>query len=69
MSGSRKLEVRGEVFNLFNHPWNEFLQYDDDGRMDMGFSAAGGATSSTEAGTADNKTGHREISLAAKFYF
>jgi hypothetical protein len=69
MSGSRKLEVRGEAFNLFNHPWNEFLQYDDDGRMDMGFSAAGGATSSTEAGTTDNKTGHREISLAAKFYF
>ena len=28
MGGSRKLEVRGEAFNLFNHPWNEFIQYD-----------------------------------------
>jgi len=69
MGGSRKLEVRGEAFNLFNHPWNEFLRYDDDSRMDMGFSEPGGATSSTSAGTTDNKTGHREISLAAKFYF
>jgi hypothetical protein len=69
LGGSRKLELRGEAFDLFNHSWNEFLQYDDDGRMDMGFNAAGGATTSTEAGTADNKTGHREISLAAKFYF
>jgi hypothetical protein len=69
LGGSRKLELRGEAFNLFNHPWNEFLRYDDDGRMDMGFSAAGGATSSTSAGTTDNKTGHREISLAAKYYF
>jgi hypothetical protein len=37
--------------------------------MYMGFSAAGGPTSSTSAGTIDNKTGHREVSLAAKFYF
>ncbi len=37
--------------------------------MYMGFTAAGGPTSSTSAGTIDNKTGHREVSLAAKFYF
>lgn len=64
---SRKLEVRGEAFNLFNHPWNEFIV--DDPNMYMGFDAAGGATTSTTAGSIDNKTGHREISLAAKFYF
>jgi hypothetical protein len=64
---SRKLELRGEAFNVFNHPWNEFIE--NDSNMYMGFSAAGGATSTTSAGTADNKTGHREISLAAKFYF
>lgn len=64
---SRSLEVRGEAFNLFNHAWNEFIPYDPN--MYMGFSAAGGATSSTSAGTIDNKTGHREVSLAAKYYF
>jgi hypothetical protein len=67
MGDKRKLEVRGETFNLFNHPWNEFIQ--NDPNMYMGFSAAGGATSTTTAGTADNKTGHRELSLAAKFFF
>jgi len=67
MRESRKLEVRGEVFNLFNHPWNEFLA--SDSRMYMGFSAAGGATTTPTAGTSDNKTGHRQIQLAAKYYF
>lgn len=67
MGGSRSLEVRGEAFNLFNHPWNEFIE--NDSAMYMGFDAAGGATTTPTAGTIDNKTGHREISLAAKFYF
>ena len=67
LGASRKLEIRGEVFNLFNHPWNEFLA--SDSRMYMGFSAAGGATTTPSAGTSDNKTGHRQIQLAAKFYF
>jgi len=66
-SERRSLEVRAEAFNLFNHPWNEFIPYDPN--MYMGFSAAGGSTSSTSAGIIDNKTGHREISLASKFYF
>jgi hypothetical protein len=69
MGESRKLEIRGEAFNLFNHPWNEFIEYDPN--MYMGFYWATGAAASgnSAAGTADNKTGHREISLAAKFYF
>jgi hypothetical protein len=67
MGENRKLEIRGEVFNLFNHPWNEFIP--SDSNMYMGFSAAGGATSSASAGTIDNKTGHRQVQLAAKFYF
>ena len=67
LGGSRKLEVRGEAFNLFNHSWNEFIE--DDPNMYMGYSAAGGPNSNAGAGTADNKTGHRELSLAAKFYF
>jgi hypothetical protein len=67
LGGSRKLEVRGEAFNLFNHSWNEFIQSDPN--MYMEFTEAGGPNSYATAGTADNKTGHREISLAAKFYF
>jgi hypothetical protein len=69
MGGSRKLEIRGEVFNLFNHPWNEFLA--SDSQMYLGFSAAGGTDTALTptAGTADNKTGHRQIQLAAKYYF
>jgi hypothetical protein len=71
LGASRKLEVRGEAFNLFNHPWNEFIEYDS--HMYMGFKTDGTPDSSTNnnaaAGTADNKTGHRELSLAAKFYF
>jgi len=68
MGEKRSLEVRGEAFNLFNHPWNEFIPYDPN--MYMGFSAPGGPPTSTNpAGTIDNKTGHREISLAAKFNF
>jgi len=65
------LEVRGEAFNLFNHAWNEFIPYDPN--MYMGFDTTGAPASNTNnnaaAGTIDNKTGHREISLAAKFYF
>jgi Carboxypeptidase regulatory-like domain len=67
MKESRSLEIRAEAFNLFNHPWNEFIA--SDSRMYMGFSTAGGPTSSTSAGTVDNKTGHREIQLAAKYFF
>jgi hypothetical protein len=67
MGESRKLEIRGEVFNLFNHPWNEFIP--NDSNMAMSFNEQGGATSSTSAGSVDNKTGHRRVQLAAKFYF
>jgi len=68
MGEKRKLEVRGEAFNLFNHAWNEFIP--SDSNMYMGFDDTGAAASgNSSAGTVDNKTGHREISLAAKFYF
>jgi hypothetical protein len=68
MGEKRKLEVRGEAFNLFNHPWNEFIA--SDSAMYMGFDDTGAAASgNATAGIVDNKTGHREISLAAKFYF
>ena len=35
MREGRSLEIRGEAFNLFNHPWNEFIA--DDTNMYMGF--------------------------------
>ena len=66
-SDRRKLEIRGEVFNLLNHPFNEFIAYDPN--MYMGFDTSGKSASTNPAGTIDNKTGHREVSLAAKFYF
>jgi hypothetical protein len=37
--------------------------------MYMGFDTSGNMVSTNPAGTIDNKTGHREISLAAKFSF
>lgn len=64
---AKKLEIRGEAFNLFNHAWNEFIASDPN--MYMGFDTTGAMTSTNASGTVDNKTGHREISLAAKFYF
>jgi hypothetical protein len=64
---SRKLEIRGEAFNLFNHAWNEFIPSDP--RMYIGFDANGDLTGGQTAGTVDNKTGHRQIQLAAKYYF
>jgi hypothetical protein len=68
-SESKSLEIRGEAFNLFNHPWNEFIA--DDPNMYMGYEGTSGGipTISTSAGTIDNKTGHREVQLAAKYYF
>lgn len=63
----RTLEFRAEAFNLFNHPWNWFKAYDPN--MYMGFDNNGNMISTNPAGTIDNKTGHREISLAAKFNF
>ncbi|MGA2632904.1 MAG: carboxypeptidase regulatory-like domain-containing protein [Terracidiphilus sp.] len=78
MRAGRSLEIRGEAFNLFNHPWNEFIATDS--RMYIGYEnipagsgsnypAAGTPPSTPTAGVVDNKTGHREIQLAAKFYF
>ena len=67
LGGQRRFEVRGEVFNLFNHAWNEFIA--NDTNMYLGFDAAGAVTKSSSAGTIDNKTGHREIQLHAKYFF
>jgi Carboxypeptidase regulatory-like domain len=74
----RSLEIRGEAFNLFNHPWNEFIA--SDSAMYIGYEtipsgtgssypAAGTLPSTPNAGVVDNKTGHREIQLAAKYFF
>lgn len=63
----KTLEFRAEAFNLFNHPWNWFKPYDPN--MYMGFDTDGKMVSTNPAGTIDNKTGHREFSLAAKFNF
>jgi hypothetical protein len=64
---SRKLEIRAEAFNLFNHAWNEFIPSDP--RMYLGFDTNGNLTGGQTSGTVDNKTGHRQMQLAAKYYF
>lgn len=64
---SRKLEIRAEAFNLFNHAWNEFIPSDP--RMYLGFDSNGNLTGGQTSGTVDNKTGHRQLQLAAKYYF
>jgi hypothetical protein len=67
LADKRTLEFRGEAFNLFNHPWNWFKAYDPN--MYMGFDSSGNMTSTNPAGTIDNKIGHREFSLMARFNF
>jgi hypothetical protein len=78
MREGRSLEIRGEAFNLFNHPWNEFITTDSNmyigyetipGGTGSNYPAAGTLPSTPNAGVTDNKTGHREIQLAAKYYF
>jgi len=78
MREGRSLEIRAEAFNLFNHPWNEFIATDSNmyigyenitGGTGSNYPAGGTPPSTPSAGTIDNKTGHREVQLAAKFYF
>jgi hypothetical protein len=78
MREGRSLEVRGEAFNLFNHPWNEFIATDSNmyigyesipGGTGSNYPSAGTLPSTPNAGVTDNKTGHREIQLAAKYFF
>ena len=70
MGESRTLEFRSEVFNIFNHPLNEFLIYYEDPNEQLDFSAYNSApTNVSSAGTIDNKTGHRRYQFSVKYNF
>ena len=70
MRDSRSLEFRSEVFNIFNHPLNEYLIYYEDPDEQLNFNAYNAApTNASTAGHIDNKTGHRRFQFSAKFNF
>ena len=76
MRDNRSLEFRSEVFNIFNHPQNEFLIYYEDPAEQLNYSGSNAPPTNTNfsqtqtpAGYADNKTGHRRYQFSAKFNF
>jgi hypothetical protein len=66
-SEARSLQFRAEAFNFLNQPLDEFLV--NDPNLSLGFSGYGQPTTTTSAGIATNKTGHRIVQLALKFSF
>ena len=65
---SRRLQFRAEAFNFLNHPLWTFVSNDPALQLvihDFGAVATNAAT----AGVMNQKTGHRTMQLALKFYF
>jgi hypothetical protein len=70
MGEKRNLEFRSEVFNILNHPLNEFLIYYEDPNEQLTYNAYNAApTNAGTAGYADNKTGHRRYQFSVKYDF
>ena len=70
MRDNQNLEFRGEVFNVFNHPQNEYLIYYEDPAEQLDFNAYNAApTNVSTAGHIDNKTGHRRYQFSLKYNF
>ena len=80
---TKNVEFRAQAFNVFNHPLDEFVQYDPGlylvfGNTNPIYGPAGvpnnyGTIASNtgvgQGGYADSKIGHRTLQLAAKFFF
>lgn len=68
MGESRRLQFRAEAFNFLNHPLWTFVSNDPALQLviqDFGAPAVNAST----AGVMTQKTGHRTLQLALKFYF
>jgi hypothetical protein len=67
-SESRRIQVRAQAFNVFNHPLDSFVQYDPG--LYLHYDAYGAApVNTTQAGYAATKLGHRTVQLEGKFFF
>ncbi len=68
MGEKRKLQFRAEAFNFLNHPLWGFIT--NDPALQLTYSSFGALPANTaSAGTMTNKSGHRIMQLALKFYF
>jgi len=68
MGEKRKLQFRGEAFNVLNHPLWGFAS--NDTALQLDYAAFGASpTNTATAGILTNKFGHRIIQLELKFYF
>jgi hypothetical protein len=68
MGEKRKLQFRGEAFNVLNHPLWGFAS--NDTALQLDYSAFGATpTNAGAAGILTNKFGHRIVQLELKFYF
>ncbi len=65
---NRSIQIRGQAFNVFNHPQDAFVQYDPG--LYLHYDAYGAApVNPTQAGYATTKLGHRTVQLEAKVFF
>jgi hypothetical protein len=84
LTETKRIEFRAQAFNVFNHPLDEFVQYDQGlylqyyntnpapaGTPDYGTTYATLPSNSGPggAGYATSKIGHRTLQLAGKFFF
>jgi hypothetical protein len=67
-TGQRSVQVRAQAFNVFNHPLDTFVQYDQNLYLHFdGYSTT--PLNATQAGYAESKLGARTIQLEGKLFF
>jgi hypothetical protein len=70
ITDTKSIQFRAQVFNVFNHPSDAFIQYDPG--LYLQYDQYGGLPTNSGpggAGYADTKLGHRTVQLQAKVYF
>ncbi|MDE1155941.1 MAG: carboxypeptidase regulatory-like domain-containing protein [Acidobacteriaceae bacterium] len=67
-SGQRSFQLRAQVFDMFNHAYDSFVQYDPN--LYLEYDAYGGLPVNTaKTGYASTRIGHRTVQLEGKIYF